>query len=204
MVRFPDFEPRFPRRQWTVPAILEAQARERPTAPFLQWTDEGEPLSFGEVNTLANRIAHGFSKLGIAKHDKVAIFLPNCLEYPLIWFALNKLGAVEVTICNDFKGQFLRHPLKLSGARMIVTAPELAERIAEMEDDLPDLTHVIVLAGDQPPDLPRFKRLKPLRYDALLADAASNPAVEVGPRDAGAILFTSGTTGPSKAVLMPH
>ncbi len=206
MLTFPHFQPRFPRENWTLPHVLEHQARAIPDAPFLQWTDSEEPLSFSEVNEEANRLAHGFTALGIAKGDKVAIFLPNCLEYPLIWFALNKLGAVEVTIGDSFKGQFLRHPLKLSEARMVVTTPALSHVLAEVTNDLPAIERVILVGDDEAADCrPASLGTITVTPLATLRSAnTENPDINVSPRDLAAVLFTSGTTGPSKAVLMPH
>ena len=203
---FPDFEPTFPQECWTLPYILEHQARSRPHAPFLQWTDSGIPLSFEQVNREVNRLAHGFAEIGVSKGDKIAIFLPNCLEYPLIWFALNKLGAAEVTIGNDFKAQFLLHPLKLSRSTMIVTNEELIGRLAAMEDDLPDLTRIILLSDKATSALAAqaFRRVTVSAYEDLMSERETNPGIDIHPRDIGAVLFTSGTTGPSKAVMMPH
>jgi crotonobetaine/carnitine-CoA ligase len=204
---FPHFEPTFPREHWVLPHILEHHATTRPNAPFLQWTDAEAPLSFAEVNAIANRIAHGFAALGIGKGDKVALFLPNCLEYPLLWFALNKLGAVEVTIGDSFRGQFLRHPLQLSEARLIVTTPELSWRLAEVEADLPMLQGAIILNDEEYASAAQsaeFAHLRKHPFAVLETDNSANPGVAVSPRDLAAVLFTSGTTGPSKAVLMPH
>ena len=95
MLTFPHFRPHFARAHWTLPYVLEHQARTRPERPFLSWTDAGKAHTFAEVNAVANRLAHGLADFGIRHQEKVAILLPNCLEFVFIWFALNKLGAVE-------------------------------------------------------------------------------------------------------------
>ena len=188
-----------------MPALLEHRAQNLADAPFLQWTDSGSPLSFANVNESVNRIAHGLAARGVRKGDLVALFLPNSLEYVLIWFALNKLGAVEVTLGDSLKSSFLRHPLALSGARLLIMSSALTERIAEIEDALPDLSHAII--WNDPTEsvaAPVFRRITTSRFEELPAARCDNPGIEVRPRDPAAVLFTSGTTGPAKAVAMPH
>lgn len=206
MAEFPHFTPHFKRSQWVLPRILEHQARTIGHQPFLQWTDAEPAISFADTNRRVNQIAHGFAALGVRKGDMVAILLPNCLEYILIWFALNKLGAVEVTIGDSFKGSFLSHPINLSGARLVVTSNGLAHRLAESERDTPELEHAILWNDPMEPTIspPIFSRIATTAFDSLVSEREDDPDINVSPRDTAAVLFTSGTTGPSKAVLMPH
>jgi crotonobetaine/carnitine-CoA ligase len=201
VLTFPHFEPHFPREQWSLPLVLEHQARVRPDKPCLQWTDAGEKHSFAQVNAMANRLARGFQKLGVKKGDYVCIFMPNCLEYVLSWYALAKLGAVEVTVGESYKGEILRHQVGLSSPRIVITTPSLSERLAFIEDQIGHAEHVILVGeGEAAP----FKRISTSRFDELYEDDDSNLGIEVGPRDTAAVLFTSGTTGLSKGVLMSH
>ena len=135
MLTFPHFEPHFPREQWTLPAVLAHQVRERGDKTFLSWGHDGPSWTFAEVDALTNRVANGLADLGVTKGDFVGILLPNCPEFIFSWFALTKLGAVEVAISDAYKGAFLAHPLNLSKARILITSPELAERLVEIEDD---------------------------------------------------------------------
>mgnify|MGYP005855806047 FL=1 len=200
MLTFPHFTPTFPRESWTLPAVLRHQAAARPDATFLAWGDEGPRWTFAGTAAMAFRLANGLAAQGIGKGDRVALFLPNCPEFVFTWFGLQCLGAVEVAVSDAYKGAFLTHPLRLADVRMVVTTPTLAERLAEIEDDLPGV-EAVVLLGD---GAPAFRRMRTLPYAALVSDDATDPAVPVRPADPAAILFTSGTTGPSKAVLMPH
>src|SRR3546814_17865762 len=95
----------------------------------------------------------------------VAILLPNCLDYVFSWFALSKLGAIEVAISDAYKGPFPAHPFRLSRARVLIVAPALIARVAEIEADLPDMQQLF-LVGD----------------DAAVAEAAScsEPVKEIG------------------------
>ena len=198
---YPHFEPHFPREEWTLPRILEHQAEVRADRPCLSWTDAGKAHSFSAVNAIANRLARGFQKMGVKKGDFVVIFAPNCLEYIFAGWALAKLGAIEVTVGDSYKGEFLRHQVGLSKPRIIVTTPALSERLAFIEDEIAHAEHVILI-GDE--EATPFRRMTTSRFDDLYEDDASNLGIAVGPRDTAAVLFTSGTTGLSKGVLMSH
>ena len=205
MLTFPRFTPHFPPEQWTLPAVLEHQASHRSDRPFLSWQDNGRPHTFAEVNATVNRLARGLRALGVRQHELVGILLPNCLEFIYAWFALSKLGAVEVAISDAYKGSFLTHPLRLSGARVLITTAALASRLLDIEHDIPDLQHlVLVRTADTDESVPRLRRIAVSRLEELFTHDASNPGVTITPRDTAAVLMTSGTTGASKGVIMPH
>lgn len=201
MLTFPHFTPTFPRDCWTLPHVLRHQAQVRGDKTFLRWGDDGPAWSFAETAAMAFRLANGLAAQGVGPGDRVALFLPNCPEFVFAWFGLQVLGAAEVAVSDAYKGAFLAHPLRLADVRMIVTTPELAPRLAEIEADLPGVASV-VLVGDGL--APAFGRMQVLRWAGIVSDSARDPAVPVAPGDLASILFTSGTTGPSKAVAMPH
>src|SRR3546814_4659620 len=69
--------------------------------------------------------------------------------YVFSWFALSKLGAIEVAISDAYKGPFLAHPFRLSRARVLIVAPALIARVAEIEADLPDLQQIFLVGDDR-------------------------------------------------------
>ncbi|MCC6246731.1 MAG: AMP-binding protein [Rubrivivax sp.] len=205
MQTFPSFEPAFPRSEWVLHRVLERQAAQRADKPFLQWTDANAPMSFGEVNREVNRRAHGFLQLGLRRRDVVVLFMANSLDYILTWFALNKIGAVEAPINTAYLGKFLEHQVNICGASTLIADAELLPHVRASRANIPAVTTVVVRqsagAGAVPVDLPGCRLVD-------LADIRSrndaDPGVPVRPADTAAIMFTSGTTGLSKGVLMPH
>lgn len=203
MLTYPHYESRFPRDMWVLPRVLEHQAEHRADRPFLSWTDAGKPLSFAEVNRRVNSLANGLAAQGVAKGDKVVLFMPNCLEFVLAWFALTKLGAIEVPVGDVQKGAFLAHQLNLSQARRIITVSALTGRLAEVEDEVP-LLETCYLLDPEGVDRADLKRVAVEAFSSLDSGRTENPGVKVTPQDVAAVLYTSGTTGWSKGVIMPH
>lgn len=188
------------RRDWVLGKVLEDRATQHPDRPFLQWEDT-QALSFDEVNRQVNRLAHGFARDGVTKGERVMILLHNCLEYVLAWFALAKLGAVEVPVNTQFRGTFLQHVANNCGARIVVTSPEFLPVLADAEPGMPSLrTAYVIGTAVSPP----ATQLALRDFATLASEDDGNPAVPVASMDIAAILFTSGTTGPSKGVLIPH
>lgn len=194
------------RRDWVLGRILERRAQTDPDTVFLKWC-QLEELTFREVNARANRYAHGLAELGVQRGDKMALFLPNCLEYVLIWFALCKLGAVEVPVNVHYRRGFLEHALNVSGARWVVTDERLLNALAQCGTSaLSGVRGVLVRdAGNVPSWHGVQLQLPPLvPLSAVRHRDDRDPDVSVSYTDPAAVLFTSGTTGRAKAVQMSH
>ncbi|MCH2173060.1 AMP-binding protein [Myxococcota bacterium] len=162
---------------------------------------DGPALTYAELDERARRCATALHRLGCGEGTHVATLVHNGFDGQGIWLGLGWLRAIEVPLNTELKGALLRHALRASEARILVTTSEFLTRVAEVEDALPALERVVVVDG-------MTSELRSLRVevDPLpdLADVEPANGLE-GPsyRDIAALLFTSGTTGPAKAVLTP-
>ena len=189
-----------PSRERVIHAVLERQAAKYGNRPFFYFKDK--EFGYEDFNQASSRVACGLQKLGIVKDDKVAIILPNCPEYPFLWFGLSKLGAIEVPINTAHKGDILSYMLDRSDARMLVVASQYLDRVEPVLTDTPKIATIVVLdtTGEGMPQLDR----PVVAWDQIIDNDGSFKAVEVLWSDPYGIMFTSGTTGPSKGALMPH
>jgi crotonobetaine/carnitine-CoA ligase len=197
------FSPLYEKNLWTLPALLELQAANRPDAPFLRWTHEGEPVSFAQANAEANRLAHGLLALGLTKGDRVIQLLDNSLSHVFCWFACAKIGAVDAPINTSYTGAFLVHHLNLSKGRTLVVDDKLVAEIAKIQQEIAYVERLIVV-GDATEARLALTRWDVVTFDSLRTDKEHNVGVSVSPADPCSILFTSGTTGPSKGVVLPN
>ena len=151
---------------------------------------EGERrYTFGELSELTNRMANALTSLGLERGDRIAVVLPQVTATAVAHVGAYKAGLISVPLSSLFGVDALRYRLADSGARLVVTDAEGAERIAAL-DGVPDLRWIVVAERD----LPR-----------LLEDASPRPPAHASLADEPCmIIYTSGTTGPPKGVLHGH
>lgn len=160
----------------------------------------GEWLTYGEVEASATRIAAGLQALGVTKGDRVAIMLPNRIEFIFGMFACAKTGAIQVPINTYLRGEFLRHQLAESQASLLIADALAINQIAPVVTGLPDLHHVVNV-DDEGYDV---LSVPTLSHAELEMTTATLKEPELGPSDLCNILYTAGTTGASKGCMLTH
>lgn len=183
----------------TTPAILLGQADKRGDRPFFRMM--GEPfVSFGELELRTRRLANALGELGVRPGDRIMVMMRNSTAFIESWLAINRIGAVMVTVNTAYTGMFLIHVANNSAARLIVTDAAFIARIRDVEDKCDHLRVVIVTQDVPPPG----GRLEYVPYAQLRQGRETGIDLKVSGADIGAMIYTSGTTGPSKGVLIPH
>ena len=183
--------------------LLASRAISHKTEPFLLFYD-GQ-ITFGEVDEMANRVARGLIASGVGPGSHVALMLPNCADLLYAIFALARLGAVAVPINTAYRGEMLKHVLNSSDSTMLIIDADYVDQLAPLADRLPSLQQLIVRsrAESDPANAGLVdKGLRP--WSELLNHGSEAPQVKVGFHNLMAIMYTSGTTGPSKGAMCSH
>lgn len=194
------------RDDWTLSRILQIQAALWGDKTFLTAPGKGR-LSYRETNAMASQIAGGLEERGFKSGDRLQIYLDNCPEYILSWFGASRIGVVEVPINTDYFGSFLAHCVDLTRPRGVVVHAHYVDRYIALGEQLKTLNPAFFIVGEDAAG--EVKALRALGYAAEHFDefVESKPIGEIPiqrPHELGAIVLTSGTTGRSKGVMMPH
>lgn len=186
-------------KQETVTGVLRKAVDARPQHTFIEFPDG--KMTYAEFDRRSNALAHGLKDMGIDPGETVTSMLDNNIDCVLLWFAVNKIGAVWVPINTALKGEFLRHQVSDSDARLVIAESEYIERFFTLENSLPKLEKLYY--RDTPPEN-SFKRI----IGGALTDLISGNEAAIedtnAPGDLSMLIYTSGTTGPSKGCMISH
>ncbi|GAP67003.1 acyl-CoA synthetase (AMP-forming)/AMP-acidligase II [Mizugakiibacter sediminis] len=183
----------------------------------------GRMLSYGDLDRLSARFAAFLTgDLGFAKGDRIAIMMPNCLQYPVALFGALRAGMTVVNTNPMYTARELRHQLQDSGARAIVVLDNFAATVAEVLGDTAVERVITTGLGDMlgfPKGalinfaLKHVKKMVPpyridgaIRFDAALARGVRHPAPKpaLGHDDIAFLQYTGGTTGVAKGAMLTH
>jgi carnitine-CoA ligase len=195
----------------TLPWLVAQVAREHPDRELLVEVDGGS-RSYAEFDVECRRWAAALQELGIRSGDCVAVMLPTSIAAYSVWLGVSWLHAIEVPVNTAYRHRILSYLLNNCAASVLVISERYLARVAEIADELEHLKRVVIIpdghAGsdgapsDQAAGLGKAFEL--VRARTLLEGRGP-----LGDRDPPlthelcCVMYTSGTTGPSKGVLMP-
>ncbi len=183
----------------TCGATLAQQAQSHTQEVF--YITNKEKVTYGEVDERSNRIANSLSGLGVNKGDKICVLLQNSLDHIYAWYASCKLGAVFVPINIQLQKDQMTHIINNSEASLLLVDAELLGQVEALESGIPGIRTVIISGDDQAASQAKWRCLP---FSGLRKGSPQAPDTEVFNTDLAALLYTSGTTGDPKGVMLSH
>ncbi|MVW72939.1 AMP-binding protein [Bordetella sp. 15P40C-2] len=188
--------------QWTVPAILAQAVAQFASRPFLELAGD-VCETYAEMGQRVADLAGRLFGLGVRPGDRVLSMLPNSLHAVHAWLATNRLNAVDVGINTGYKGKSLEHAANLSEARILLTTAPYLEVILQSSEQLTHLRTIVLLDDSVASRSLDTGKLEVLRC-ADVTSGSCDDSIAAAPSDIGSIIYTSGTSGPAKGVMIPH
>lgn len=191
---------------WTLTGLVQRQAEALGEREFMSF-EHGTTLTFASLHRDSDRLARNLASFGVVPGDRVMVMLKNRIEFMLAMLAIMKLGAIFVPINTELKGSFLQHQMRNAEPRVVFLDTDLSDAFDAVEGGNENLVAVVYVAGDVPDQRPvAFTGLEVMTFETFseLAGVQDDVLVTPQPHDIACIMYTSGTTGPSKGVLMPH
>jgi carnitine-CoA ligase len=178
--------------------LLRRKAVKNGAKPALRFAHR--TFTYETLDRETDRVASGMAREGVRRGDRVAAFLLNTPEFPLVWFGAAKLGAVLVPLNTGLKGELLRYELTDSAPAMIVADRRLWSAYEPLRDSIGIPREWVADPDGSGEPAPRGTR----PFDELSSDQPLAIRPEIRPSDPISVMYTSGTTGPPKGAVIPH
>ncbi|RXH42337.1 class I adenylate-forming enzyme family protein [Bradyrhizobium zhanjiangense] len=183
----------------TIGQLVERGARTHGSTIAIDVFDRGERATYSEMDRLSNKYAHALRALGVRKGDRIGVMLPNRIVFPILWFAIAKLGAVTVPINMRYTRREIEYVLSDTQAEFAVVDESVWTSFSAMERWPRNLAKDrAILVGES------FDETA-TTLDELLKGVGESPVQEdIRPDDLLNIQYTSGTTGFPKGCMLTH
>jgi long-chain acyl-CoA synthetase len=171
------------------------ETRKRTPTQIALWFGEAS-WTYAQLDDATNRIAAALSAAGVRSGDRVALFLPNCPELVLSYFACFKIGAIVVPLNYRYRQAEARYALEHSGATSLIVHQSLAAAVTDLPLPSMGINRCYLVGGLATPPFRSF--------DSLLTGEGEAPPTTFDEHQAAAILYTSGSTARPKGVTYSH
>jgi carnitine-CoA ligase len=206
-----DLHPTFTdRKDWALPTVLRHHVAERPDAVWLDAPEEARTWTYAEMLASAERVGRTMLADGAVPGDRVVLVAANSSQFVRTWIGTAVAGLVEVPINTAYEHDFLAHQVSTVEATLAVVDDVFAARFVAVAEAAKSIRKFWVIDTGHADDA--IETLRAAGWDAARWEelderttvASDVELPEVRPQDLASVLFTSGTTGPSKGVAMPH
>ena len=185
--------------------LFEAAGRYRDQIA-LQSKKDGvyRPLTYTELKEQVTKLAIAFFLLGLEKPDRVAVLSENRTEWALTYLAAVTAGLTAVPVDRELKAKEIQHILHYTGARILVCSKPYLDQVSDQRPSLPSLQSMVSMEEEKSGADLVFSELIAKGEEALSNGDRRFEDTLVSEADLAALIFTSGTTGNSKAVMLTH
>ncbi|MHA2035781.1 MAG: AMP-binding protein [Promethearchaeota archaeon] len=166
---------------------------------YIRDFDKGidEKYTYRDMHILSNRLANGFTKLGLKSGDGISVYQINSPEFLLTLFAAWKMGCYVVLVNTGLRGDGLQFIVDHSDSNTFLTHWSLLDNYLKIKDELPKLKNVIVDMNEAPADFKLPEGI--LSLQSVIEAPDDDVKVEIDPKNMAVLIYTSGTTGLPKA-----
>jgi len=165
---------------------------------------EGRRAAYSDLNGWANRLAHGLAGAGVRPGDRVVLLSENSVAYVVSYYGILKAGAIVASLNADIKPQALAELVRELEPKAVVVSAKLEKIVRAVDPSLLRTAALLVVGPGSP--APRSGTAAPPSPlpESLASLPAQNPGLDIDPKSCAAIIYTSGSAGKPKGVMLSH
>jgi long-chain acyl-CoA synthetase len=178
--------------------VMRATAARFPDKVAITFKEQA--MTFADFDRTSNRLANGLAALGLGSGDRLALYLPNCPQYELAFYAASKLGAISCPMNPSYREREITYQVNDCGAKVMVTHASLWPIVDACRSQVSNLARVVVAGGD----VNDGSGIAIAYEEVTGSGSADDPDVRVDQSQLAALPYSSGTTGLPKGVMLTH
>ena len=203
MANIGDYKTTYANFEWGTPErfnfgrdVVDALPEDQSAMIWLGENGDERRLTFGDFSHLSNRFAGAMRNLGVERGDRVMVTLGKVPEWHATILGLLKLGAIAIPSSPMLRANDLKFRTEHSGATALISGPESVEEIEKIRDEVPNLTHLVLL-GEERRGWDSYGKLMDGASESFIAEDTTS-------EEGAFLLYTSGTTKHPKGALHTH